>query len=47
MYNENKANGVLARENQNAYNKSAKNHKNIKSLKLRPIVTQKGNWERL
>ena len=47
MYNENKTNGALARENQNAYNKSAKNHKNIKSLKLRLIVTQKGNWERL
>ena len=43
MYNENKANGALERENQNAYNKSAKNHKNIKSLKLQPIVTQKGN----
>ena len=47
MYNENKANGALERENQNAYKKSAKNHKNIKSLKLRPIVTQKGNLERL
>ena len=26
MYNEQKANGALTRENQNAYNKSAKNH---------------------
>ena len=31
MYNENKANGALARENQNAYNKSAEN---ITGLKL-------------
>ena len=39
MYNENKANGALTKENQNDYNKSAKNHKNITSLKLRSIVT--------
>ena len=41
MYNEQKANGALTRENQNAYNKSAENHKNITSLKLRPTVIQK------
>ena len=41
MYNEQKANGALTRENQNAYNKSAENHKNITGLKLRLTVTQK------
>ena len=39
MYYEQKANGALTRENQNAYNKSAENHKNITGLKLRPTVT--------
>ena len=41
MYNEQKANGTLIRENQNANNKSQKKHKNITGLKLRPIVTEK------
>ena len=41
MYNEQKANDALTRENQNVYNKSAENHKNITGLKLRPIVTEK------
>ena len=40
MYNEQKANGALTRENQNANNKSAENHKNITGLKLRPTITQ-------
>ena len=38
MYNKQKANGALTRENNNANNKSVKN---ITGLKLRPIVTEK------
>ena len=34
MYNEQKANSVLTRENQNANNKVQKKHKNITSMKL-------------
>ena len=41
MYNEQKTNGILTRENQNACNKSAENHKNITDLKLRPTVIEK------
>ena len=41
MSNEQKANGVLTSDNQNACNKSAENHKNITDLKLQPIVTEK------
>ena len=42
MYNEQKANGALTRENQNANNKSAeKAKKKKKSLKLQPTVTRR------
>ena len=41
MYNDQKANGALIRENQNANNKVQQKHKNITGLKLRFTVTEK------
>ena len=41
MYNEQKTNGALTRENQNANNKNVEKCKNITGLKLRPTVTEK------
>ena len=43
MYNEQKTDGVLTRENQNYNNKSVeiKKHKNITGLKFRSTVTEK------
>ena len=40
MYNEQKANGALTKENQNANNKSAEKAKK-KILKLQPTVTRR------
>ena len=41
MYNEQKANGALIRDNQNANNKSVEKHKNIIGLKFRLTVIEK------